>query len=516
MLGRLSTETSSAAGVWVPKGALDKDLKKIVRIETATQALSRSLAMPGLIVVFMIGAIVLASISIAQSPLTSFVIFAAVIAAYMALNVGANDVANNMGPAVGSRALTMGSALAIAAVCEAAGAILAGGDVVDTVSRSLLRPPEDMRVVDFVLVMTAALLAAALWIHLATILGAPVSTTHAIVGGVVGGGVAAAGFNAVDWPMIGAIVASWAISPVMGGIIAAMLLGFIKWTILYRADRVAASVRWVPVLVGLMSGVFAMYLASKGLSRVWRPPVEAVLLLGIVFFAAGMFAARPWVRERSQRMENRRKHVANLFSLPLVLAAGLLSFAHGANDVANAVGPLAAIVAAAQSGMANAGKVILPFWVLAIGAVGIALGLALFGPGLIRTVGEKITKMDAIRAYCVALSAGITVLVASALGLPVSSTHIAIGAIFGVGYLREFLTNTKVTNPAVQPRTLFLNTARLNSTPEAALANYQKRQKRKLVRRQHVLGIVAAWVVTVPAASMLAAALYYAMRSIVG
>jgi PiT family inorganic phosphate transporter len=259
-----------------------------------------------------------------------------------------------------------------------------------------------------------------------------------------------------------------------------------------------------------------MYLASKGLSRVWRPPLEAVLLLGLVFFAAGMFAARPWVRERSKRMENRRKHVANLFSLPLILAAGLLSFAHGANDVANAVGPLAAIVAASQSGLANAGKVDLPFWVLAIGAVGIALGLALFGPGLIRTVGEKITKMDAIRAYCVALSAGITVLVASALGLPVSSTHIAIGAIFGVGYLREFLTNTKVPNPAVQPRTLFLNTSRLNSTPEAALANYQKRQRRKLVRRQHVLGIVAAWVVTVPAASILAGVLYYAMKAIVG
>ena len=500
----------------MPKSVLDKDLKKVVRLETATYTLSRSLAMPGLIVVFMIGAIVLASLSIAQSPLTSFVIFAAVIAAYMALNVGANDVANNMGPAVGSRALTMGSALAIAAVCEAAGAIMAGGDVVDTVSRNLLRPPEAMPVVDFVLVMTAALLAAALWIHLATILSAPVSTTHAIIGGVVGAGVAAAGIHAVEWPVIGAIAASWVISPVMGGIIAAILLGFIKWTIIYRDDRIAASRRWVPVLVGLMSGVFAMYLVSKGLSRVWRPPLEVVLLLGLLFFAAGMFAARPWVLERSKRMENRRKHVANLFSLPLVLAAGLLSFAHGANDVANAVGPLAAIVAAAQTGMAGAGKVVLPFWVLAIGAVGIALGLALFGPGLIRTVGEKITKMDAIRAYCVALSAGVTVLVASALGLPVSSTHTAIGAIFGVGYLREFLTNTKVPNPAVQPRTLFLKTSQLNKTPEEALLNHRKRERRKLVRRQHVFGIVAAWVVTVPAASALAAGLFLTMRAIVG
>jgi inorganic phosphate transporter, PiT family len=500
----------------VPKSALDKDLKKIVRIETATQALSRSLAMPGLIAIFMVSAVVLAILSAGQSPLTSFVIFAAVIAAYMALNVGANDVANNMGPAVGSRALTMTGALAIAAVCEAAGAILAGGDVVNTVSRNLLRPDEGMRVVDFVLVMTAALLAAALWIHLATILNAPVSTTHAIVGGVVGGAVAASGVHVVEWPVIGAIAASWVVSPVMGGVIAAALLGFVKWTILFREDRITAAKRWVPVLVGLMSGVFAMYLASKGLSRVWHPPIEAVLLLGAAAFAAGLFAARPWVFERARKMENRRKHVANLFNLPLIFAAALLSFAHGANDVANAVGPLAAIVAAAQSGAASAGKVVLPFWVLAIGAVGIALGLALFGPGLIRTVGEKITKMDAIRAFCVALSAGTTVLIASAFGLPISSTHTAIGAIFGVGYLREFLYNTKVPNPAVQPRTLFLKTSSLNSTPEEAIVNFQKRERRKLVRRQHVLGIVAAWLVTVPAAAALAAALYLTMHAIVG
>jgi PiT family inorganic phosphate transporter len=410
----------------------------------------------------------------------------------------------------------MASALAIAAVAEAAGAILAGGDVVNTVSRNLLKPDEAMQVVNFILVMTAALLAAALWIHLATILGAPVSTTHAIVGGVVGAGVAASGINVVDWWVIGAIAASWVISPLMGGIIAAALLGFVKWTVIYRTDRIAAAQRWVPVLVGLMSGVFAMYLALKGLSRVWHPPVEIVLVLGVAFFALGQFAAKPWVRERSKHMENRRKHVANLFTVPLMLAAALLSFAHGANDVANAVGPLAAIVAAAQSGLADAGKVALPFWVLAIGGVGIALGLALFGPGLIRIVGEKITKMDAIRAYCVALSAGITVLVASALGLPVSSTHTAVGAIFGVGYLRELLTNSRVPNPAIQPRTLFLKTSRLNKTPEEAILNFQKRERRKLVRRQHVLGIVAAWLITVPAASLLAGALYLVMRAAVG
>lgn len=215
-------------------------------------------------------------------------------------------------------------------------------------------------------------------------------------------------------------------------------------------------------------------------------------------------------------MENRRKHVSNLFTLPLIFSAALLSFAHGANDVANAVGPLAAIVATAQAGITDADKVDLPFWVLLIGAVGIAVGLALFGPKLIRTVGEKITKMDAIRAFCVALSAAITVLVASALGLPVSSTHIAIGGIFGVGYLREILSNKGVPNPAVQPRSLFLEPSRLNKTPEEALKNFQKREKRRLVRRQHAIGIAAAWVVTVPASALLAGVFYALMRAVAG
>jgi PiT family inorganic phosphate transporter len=508
----------SARHVRIPvvKSALDKDLRKVVRIEDATQALARSLATPGLLLVFLIGAVTLASLSISGGPLAYFVIVASVIAAYMALSIGANDVANNMGPAVGSRALTMAWALAIAAICEAAGAIIAGGDVVKTISRDILRPQEALPAVHFVLIMTAALLAAAIWIHLATFLGAPVSTTHAVVGGVVGAGVAATGIDIVVWPVIGAIAASWVISPLLGGLIAAMLLGFIKWTVIYRENRIAAARRWVPVMVALMIGVFAMYLVMKGLSRVWKAPGSVVLACGAAGFLVGYFFARPWVLAQSRGMENRRKHVSNLFTLPPICSAALLSFAHGANDVANAVGPLAAIVATAQAGITDADKVELPFWVLLIGAVGIAVGLALFGPKLIRTVGEKITKMDAIRAFCVALSAAITVLVASALGLPVSSTHIAIGGVFGVGYLREILSNKGVPNPAVQPRSLFLEPSRLNKTPEEALKNFQKREKRRLVRRRHVLGIAAAWVITVPASALLAGVFYAVMRAVAG
>jgi PiT family inorganic phosphate transporter len=498
------------------KSALDKDLKKVVRIEHATQDLTRSLAAPGLLILFLIGTVALASLSVATGPFSYLVVIAALIAAYMALGIGANDVANNMGPAVGSRALTMTSALVIAAICEAAGALIAGGDVVRTISRDLLRPDANLPPINFVLVMSAALLAAAAWIHLATFLGAPVSTTHSVIGGVMGAGVAAAGINMVVWPVIGTIVASWVISPVMGGLIAAGLLGFIKWGILFRADKITAARRWVPVIIALMAGVFAMYLITKGLSRVWTPPLYAIAALGIAAFAAGYFATRPWVDLRARSMDNRRKDVSALFTLPLICSAALLSFAHGANDVANAVGPLAAIVSTATTGVTSPDNVELPFWVLLIGAVGIAVGLALFGPKLIRTVGEKITKMDAIRAFCVALAAAITVLVASAFGMPISSTHTAIGAIFGVGYLREFLTNKGVPNPAVRPRSLFLEPSKLNTTPEQALTNYQKREKRKLVRRQHVVGIVAAWVISVPATAMLAAALYAVMVAFAG
>ncbi|HEV7415894.1 MAG TPA: anion permease, partial [Tianweitania sediminis] len=483
----------------MPKQALDKDLKKVVRLENATYSLGRSIAKPGLLIVFLFGTVTLASLSITEGPLSYLVLIAALIAAYMALNVGANDVANNMGPAVGSKALTMVGALAIAAFCEGTGAILAGGDVVSTISRDLLQPGMVLSATDFSLVMMAALLSSGMWIHLATIFGAPVSTTHAIVGGVVGAGIAASGVSVVSWPMLGTIVGSWIISPVLGGVIASALLAFIEYTILNREDRVHAARVWVPVLVALMSGIFAMYLMTKGLRRVWQPDTYLVCVLGFAFFSLGWAVARPWVRRRSAGMENRRKAIGSIFTLPLIFAAGLLSFAHGANDVANAVGPLAAIVAAAEARSAVGDQVVLPLWVLLIGAIGIALGLALFGPRVIRTVGEKITKMNEIRAYCVALSAAITVLVASAFGLPISSTHIAVGAIFGVGFLREFNTNRGIPNPAVQPRTLFLQTSHLNKTPEEAVENYQKREKRRLVRRQHVIGIGAAWVITVPA-----------------
>lgn len=498
------------------KTTLDKDLKKVGRLQAATSDLSRQIAMPGLAGLFLLAVAVFAITVVAHGPLGVYLIFGALVAGYLALNIGANDVANNMGPAVGGKALSMLGALAIAAVCEAAGAILAGGDVVSTISKGIIVAPADMPAPDFIKVMMAALFCAAVWINIATVLGAPVSTTHAIVGAVLGAAIAAVGPNVVVWPVVGAIVASWVISPVMGAVIAAAMLAFIKWTILFREDRVAAARRWVPLFMALMAGVFTLYMLSKGLQRLWKPsPGLSWALAGGVFLLTWAVAV-PWVRGRSHGMENRRKQISSLFVPPLIVAAGLLSFAHGANDVANAVGPLAAIAAAVETGVSAHAKVALPMWILVIGALGISLGLALFGPRLIRTVGEQITKMDSMRAFCVALSAAVTVLVASSLGLPVSSTHIAVGGIFGVGLLREALTNRGLRRRVTAGAPVPLRAAERSLTPEQAVLRLAKRENRRLVRRNHAWGIAAAWVVTVPASALLAGLLYLGLALFTG
>ena len=492
--------------------ALDKDLKQVQGIGNATQTLLRSLAAPGLAFVFLLAAGVWASFGFGQGPSTLVVAFAAAIAGYMALNIGANDVANNMGPAVGARAISMAGALIVAAIFEAAGALISGGNVASTVAQGLISMPE-IDDTKLVMVMLSALIASALWINLATYIHAPVSTTHSIVGGVVGAGISAAGMSVVSWPMIGAIAASWVISPVMGGVIAALLLVIVRATIIERLDKLAAARIWVPVFVAVMTGTFAMYLAIKGLGRLWSPDLLQTLVVGFIFAALGWLVAMPRVRKRSLQMENRSKHVATLFRIPLVVAAALLSFAHGANDVANAVGPLAAIVTSLESG--RSAVVNLPFWELAIGALGISLGLALFGPRLIRTVGEHITRLNEIRACCAALSTAMTVLVASALGLPVSTTHIAVGAIFGIGFVREYISRRDMVDKAVPVNSRFVDPERLNATPEEALANARKAERRRLVRRQHAYSIAAAWLVTLPAASALAALFYLAMNWII-
>ncbi|MGP3712830.1 inorganic phosphate transporter [Brucella sp. RRSP16] len=472
---------------------LDRDLGRFVKLETAASYVSRPLVAPGIALVFIMLAGLGAAMLLGHSSQMFIVVAAAVFGAYMALNIGANDVANNMGPAVGANALSMGGAIAIAAIFESAGALIAGADVVSTVATGIIAPDTLATPVMFIWAMMAALLASALWVNLATWIGAPVSTTHAVVGGVVGAGIVAAGFGAVNWSQMAAIAASWVISPVLGAIIAAGFLWLIKARIVYRADKIAAARVWVPILVGLMAGTFATYLIMKGLKQLVDVSIEAALAIGLAFGLASWLTLIPVIRRQSQGLENRNKSLKVLFSIPLVVSAALLSFAHGANDVANAVGPLAAIVQTSQTGTLNDG-VEIPLWVMLIGACGISFGLCLFGPKLIRMVGNQITKLNPMRAYCVSLSAAITVILASWLGLPVSSTHIAIGAIFGVGFFREWDTERRLKKAR--------QALPLESIP------VEERRRRKLVRRSHALTIAAAWVVTVPAAAILSAILF--------
>lgn len=479
---------------------LDKDLGRLGSLELATQYVARPLVAPGVALAFVVVVALAAAVFSGGSPDRLLVIAAAVFGAYMALNIGANDVANNMGPAVGANALTMGGALIIAAICETAGALIAGGDVVNTISGGIVAPEALGDGRDFVWAMMAALLASALWLNLATWIGAPVSTTHSIVGGVMGAGIAAAGIWAVNWPTMGRIAASWVISPLMGAIIAAAFLAFIKPRIIYADDKIAAARRWVPVLVAIMAGAFSAYLALKGLSKVVKLGMSTALTIGAVIGVLTWAVAVPVVRRQSEGLENRKKSLKKLFGLPLVVSAALLSFAHGANDVANAVGPLAAIVDALGDGHADA-RVTIPLWVMMIGAAGISFGLLLFGPKLIRLVGSEITKLNAVRAFCVALSAAITVIVASALGLPVSSTHIAVGAIFGVGFYREWHAERR---------------ARALGLVKGKEVAPEERTRRKLVRRSHMITVAAAWVITVPLTALLAGLVFLALRAMAG
>ncbi len=444
-----------------------------------------------------------AALQVGAEANAAILVAAAVLAGYMALNIGANDVANNVGPAVGARAITMFGALVIAAIFESAGALIAGGDVVKTISKGIIAPDAVPDGRQFVMIMMAALTSAAIWVNLATYISAPVSTTHAVVGGVVGAGIASVGVGLLNWPIMGAIAASWVISPVIGGLIAAFFLAIVKANVIYRQDKIAAARVWVPGLVALMAAAFTAYLMMKGLKRVYAAPPSLILMVSIAVFVIGFIVLKPLIHRQSEGLENRNQSLRKLFRLPLIVSAALLSFAHGANDVANAVGPLAGIFHSLQTGEVS-GKVALPFWIMIIGAIGISMGLFLFGPRLIRTVGERITRMNPIRAFCVALSAAITVIAASALGLPVSSTHIAVGAVFGVGFYREhFIAHSKVRRRYLKAK------GRSPEVDRRKTLSEQEVVRRKLVRRSHFTVIVAAWLITVPAAATLSAAVYF-------
>ena len=478
---------------------------------------------------------------------SNFLIIGAVFGAYMAMNIGANDVANNVGPAVGSKAMTMTWAIIIAAIFEGLGAFIAGGDVVNTIKKGIIDPALISDPQIFIWVMTAALLSAAVWLNFATAIGAPVSTTHSIVGGVMGAGIAAAGFSIVDWGTMVKIASSWIISPLLGGIVAALFLYFIKVKIMYKKDMLNSAIKVVPYLISLMTFVFSTYLILKGLKKLIKLDLLSAAGIALVIAVIVYLIIKPLILKVAASLENNRSDVNSLFTIPLIFAAALLSFAHGANDVANAIGPLAAI----NDAVVNLGistKVGIPFWVMGIGALGIAVGLALYGPKLIRTVGSEITELDQVRAFSIAMAAAITVIIASQLGLPVSSTHIAVGGVFGVGFLREYLDSSESKMISSMRKKLKKEKKELDAL-EKELDKIEKIEKKskndyqrivelykiiddkielvkadkkefksaksvKYVKRDAVKKIISAWVITVPAAACLSAAVFFMIRGI--
>jgi PiT family inorganic phosphate transporter len=486
------------------KRTLDKDLDKLTNVEAATHYLARQFANYATATLFLIVAGFFAGASVSNSPGVWIIIAAGAVGAYMAVNIGANDVTNNVGPAVGAKAISMGAALVLAAVFEIAGALLAGGGVVHTISSGIIDTSDVANADVLVWIMMAALLAAALWVNLATWLKAPISTTHAIVGGVAGAGIAASGLDAVDWIAMARIAAGWMVSPLLGGLVAIAFLAFIKEFIIYRTDKVAAARFWVPILSAILAGVFASYLALIGVQQIVQISVGNSLLIGLLCAGLTWLASAPFVKKQSIGLENRNQSLRQLFQIPLIFSAALLSFSHGANDVSNAVGPLAAIVQAVQNNsMSN--DVDVPLWVMLIGAFGLSCGILLFGPRLIRLVGEQITKLNPMRAFCVSLATALTVLLASWLGMPVSTTHTAVGAVFGVGFFREWYTRNS------KRRKLTVRAQPIRATDNVFETDTVEMRRRYLVRRSHFMTIIAAWMITVPASATLAAWLYWVM-----
>jgi PiT family inorganic phosphate transporter len=361
---------------------------------------------------------------------------------YMCWGIGANDVANAMGTSVGSGAITVMQAIVIAAVFEFAGAFLAGGHVTRTIRKGIIDPTP---VVDnpeiLVFGMLAALLAAGIWLMVASSRGWPVSTTHSIVGAVVGFTVAGIGVDAVNWGKIAQIVASWVVSPALGGLIAFLLMMSIRRLILNSERPFESAKRWGPVYVFLVGFIIALVTLFKGLEHLELElsvamSFVAAIAIGLIVAALGWWLIN---RVRVDAEADRDFHFASVekvFTPMMLFTACAMAFAHGSNDVANGIGPLAAVVSIVQSGGEVAQKSALPLWILVLGGVGIVTGLATMGYRVMKTIGHHITALTPSRGFCATLAAAATVVLASRTGLPVSSTHLAVGAVIGVGLAR--------------------------------------------------------------------------------
>ncbi|MBZ9540217.1 inorganic phosphate transporter [Modicisalibacter tunisiensis] len=372
-----------------------------------------------------------------------FIILACVFGFFMAWGVGANDVANAMGTSVGSKAITIRQAIIIAVIFEFLGAWLAGGQVTETIRKGIIDPallsgsPELL-----VYGMLASLLAAGLWLLIASARGWPVSTTHSIVGAIVGFAVAGLGVDSVGWGKVGQIAASWVVSPLLAGSIAYVLFRSVQVLIFENRDPFAAAKRYVPAYIFLVGFVISMVTLVKGLSHVgldlsFGQSLLIAAAIGVVIMVLGILLENRVNREKKRAGDSfGYSSVERVFGVLMMFTACAMAFAHGSNDVANAVGPLAAVISVVGSNGDIGGAAALPWWVLVLGGGGIVVGLVTYGHKVIATVGTGITELTPSRGFAATLAAATTVVLASGTGLPISTTHTLVGAVLGVGLAR--------------------------------------------------------------------------------
>ena len=411
---------------------------------------------------------------------TILLALAVIFGLYMTWGIGANDVANAMGTSVGSGAITVKQAIVIAAIFEFAGAFIAGGNVTSTIRKGIVDPTSIADQPEILLFgMLAALLAAGVWLMIATARGWPVSTTHSIVGALVGFTVAGIGIDAVHWGKIGQIAASWVISPALGGFLAYMLMMSIRKFILDTEHPFISARRWGPVYVFMVGFIISLVTLFKGLKHLnleMTIPMSflAALIFGVIIAVIGWVLIQKVEIDPEADRDYHFASVEKIFVPMMIFTACAMAFAHGSNDVANGIGPLAAVASIIRSGGEMAQTSELPLWILVLGGVGIIAGLATMGYRVMQTIGTRITQLTPSRGFCATLAAAATVVLASRTGLPVSTTHIAVGAVIGVGMARGV--------GAIDLRVIG--------------------------------GIIVSWVITLPAGGILAALFFFILKGI--
>ena len=413
---------------------------------------------------------------------TVFLVMAILFGFYMTWGIGANDVANAMGTSVGSGAITVKQAIIIAAIFEFAGAFIAGGQVTATIRKGIIDPSSIVGQPELLVYgMLASLLAAAIWLMVASTRGWPVSTTHSIVGAIVGFAWAGIGVEAVQWAKIGSIVASWLVSPLIGGTIALLLMLSIRKLILNADNPFERAKTWGPMYVFLVGWIVSLVTMFKGLKHLkleltGMESFVAATVVGVIVAIIGKIMINKVKVDPTADKDFHYASVEKVFTPLMVFTACAMAFAHGSNDVANGIGPLAAVVSIIDSGGEVSQKAGLPLWILLLGGVGIVIGLATMGYKVMQTIGTKITELTPTRGYCATLAAAITVVVASKTGLPVSTTQIAVGCVMGVGLARG-----------------------VGALDLRVIGN-----------------IVVSWVITLPAGGILAAMFFFLFKGIFG